>query len=99
MNYHVPAAEYSPREIKKAVTGNGTASKQQVQFMVKSQLNLRVISKHFDVSDALAVALCHSFRLMNIRSTSKHIHKSKNKSHRAWSEFIRTHPERIVRNK
>jgi crossover junction endodeoxyribonuclease RuvC len=99
VNFQIPTAEYSPREIKKAVTGNGKASKQQVQFMVKSQLNLRVISKHFDVSDALAVALCHSFRIMNGRSISRRAYKSKNKSNRSWSEFIHAHPERVVRKK
>jgi crossover junction endodeoxyribonuclease RuvC len=41
VNYEIPTAEYSPREVKKAVTGNGAASKQQVQFMVKTHLKLR----------------------------------------------------------
>lgn len=99
VNHNISTAEYSPREIKKAVTGNGTASKQQVQFMVKSQLKLRGTLKHFDVSDALAVALCHSFRITNGKSLSRHTHKLKYKSHRSWSDFILAHPERVVRKK
>ena len=97
VNCQIPTSEYSPREIKKAVTGNGAASKQQVQFMVKSQLKLRDAPKYFDASDALAVALCHSFRISgrtNVRSTKKPSSKLRN-----WSDFIRTHPERIVRKK
>lgn len=54
--------EYSPREIKKSVTGNGAASKEQVQFMVQRLLNIREIVEPTDASDALAVALCHAGR-------------------------------------
>ena len=99
VNYQIPTTEYSPREVKKAVTGNGAASKQQVQFMVKSQLKLRETPKYFDVSDALAVALCHSFRIMSSKVISRHTRKSTPKSHRSWSDFIHTHPERVMRKK
>jgi crossover junction endodeoxyribonuclease RuvC len=51
-------AEYSPREIKMSVTGNGGASKQQVSFMVKRLLGIRGTVAP-DAADALAVALCH----------------------------------------
>ena len=50
--------EYSPLEIKKAVTGYGRADKGQVQTMVKALLGLTKV-KSQDVSDALAVAICH----------------------------------------
>ena len=53
----IPTAEYSPREVKKAIVGNGTASKQQVQFMVRSLLNLRTARMVLDTSDALAIAI------------------------------------------
>src|SRR5436190_9299015 len=55
----IPTSEYSPREVKKAVVGKGNASKQQVQYMVKSLLGLKVIPAPYDVTDALAVAVCH----------------------------------------
>ncbi len=51
--------EYSPRKIKQALTGNGNAHKEQVQFMVKSILKLDDIPQPQDASDALAVCLCH----------------------------------------
>jgi len=51
--------EYSPKKVKLSVVGNGKASKEQVQFMVKSILSLEQVPEKFDVTDALAVALCH----------------------------------------
>ncbi len=56
----IPAHSYSPREIKASVAGFGAASKQQIQQMVRSLLNLDVIPEPADASDALAVALCHA---------------------------------------
>jgi len=54
-------AEYAPREVKKALTGNGAASKEQVRFMVMRLLSLQE-SPPLDQSDALAVALAHAGR-------------------------------------
>ena len=52
--------EYTPIQIKQALTGNGHAEKRQMQYMVKSVLGLSSIPKPDDAADALAVALCHS---------------------------------------
>ena len=52
--------EYSPNEIKLAVTGYGNADKQQVERMVRAQLNLEIELKPVDAADAVAVALCHT---------------------------------------
>lgn len=52
--------EYTPIQIKQALTGNGRAEKKQVQYMVKSILGLKSIPKPDDAADALAVAICHS---------------------------------------
>lgn len=51
--------EYSPLEIKKAVTGYGQAEKHQVQQMIRVLLNLEEEKLEMDASDALATALCH----------------------------------------
>lgn len=51
--------EYTPLQIKQALTGIGRAEKKQVQFMVKSILGLDSIPRPDDAADALAVALCH----------------------------------------
>lgn len=52
--------EYTPLQIKQALTGNGRAEKKQVQYMVKAILGLNSIPKPDDAADALAVAICHS---------------------------------------
>ena len=52
--------EYTPLQIKQALTGNGRAEKAQVQYMVKAILNLNAVPKPDDTADALAVAICHS---------------------------------------
>ena len=52
--------EYSPNEIKLAVTGYGNADKQQVERMVRAQLKLEHELKPVDAADAMAVALCHT---------------------------------------
>jgi crossover junction endodeoxyribonuclease RuvC len=54
--------EYAPREIKMSITGNGAASKQQIQSMVQNLLSLEKPPTPYDASDALAVALCHYHR-------------------------------------
>ncbi len=52
--------EYTPLQIKQALTGHGRAEKAQVQYMVKAILGLNSIPKPDDAADALAVAICHS---------------------------------------
>jgi crossover junction endodeoxyribonuclease RuvC len=52
-------AEYTPNEVKQAVTGYGSADKRQVQEMVRVQLALDGIPKPDDAADALAIAICH----------------------------------------
>lgn len=61
-NAGLPISYFSPREVKQAVTGFGGASKEQVQKMVKSILQLQNPISPLDASDALAIALCCAFR-------------------------------------
>jgi crossover junction endodeoxyribonuclease RuvC len=56
----IPIFEYSPKKAKKAVVGNGSASKHQVQKMIQMLLNLDEVPTPDDAADALALALCHS---------------------------------------
>lgn len=55
----VPAAEYSPREVKLAIAGYGGAGKRQMQAMVRALLGLSEPPHPDDAADALAVAICH----------------------------------------
>ncbi len=81
----IPTSEYSPREIKKSVVGTGAASKEQVSFMIKTLLEIKNSIMRHDESDALAVALCHAFRMKSPVSKSKN-----------WKDFVEAFPERII---
>ena len=81
----VHLSEYSPREIKKSVVGKGAASKEQVSFMIKTILSVKEKRMKFDESDALAVALCHAFRIGNNKSRGK-----------SWKSFVEQNPDRII---
>ena len=56
-------AEYTPLQVKQAVTGNGKATKEQVAFMVKRLLGIKKEIKPLDITDAIAIALTHAHRL------------------------------------
>ncbi len=56
-------SEYTPLQVKKAVTGNGKAKKEQVAFMVKRILGIKQEIKPLDITDAIAVAITHSQRV------------------------------------
>ena len=85
-NNGIPTSEYSPREIKKSVVGNGAATKEQVNYMIKTLLNVKTDKMKSDESDALAIALCHAFRLKSPANK-----KSKN-----WKAFVDANPERVI---
>jgi len=85
VNAQIPTSEYSPREVKKAIVGNGNASKQQVQFMILSLLHLEKAPKYYDTTDALAVALCHLHR----------VHHGVGRAI-TWKSFVAAHPDRVA---
>lgn len=59
-NGNLNIAEYTPLQIKQALVGYGRADKKQVQYMVKTMLNLKSVPKPDDTADALAAAICHA---------------------------------------
>lgn len=58
-------SEYTPLQVKKAVTGNGKATKEQVAFMVKKILGIKQEIKPLDITDAIAIAITHSQRVIH----------------------------------
>ncbi len=58
----IPLACYPPRTVKSSVVGRGSATKEQVQYMIQRLLHLNSPPKPLDASDALAVAWCHLSR-------------------------------------
>lgn len=85
----IPVAEYAPRQVKMAVTGNGQASKEQVANMLKHLLHMtdEQMPKLMDATDALAVALTHYYE------TGK---PSIAKGPKSWAEFIARNPGRVA---
>ncbi len=63
LQLHGNFSEYTPLQVKKAVTGNGKAQKDQVAFMVKRILKINKEIKPLDITDAIAVAITHSQRM------------------------------------
>jgi crossover junction endodeoxyribonuclease RuvC len=63
----LPIFEYAPTVAKRAVVGNGRASKYQVQGMVKQILKLAAIPQPEDAADALALAICHAQSAPHLR--------------------------------
>ncbi len=78
-------AEYSPREVKKAIVGKGGATKQQVQFMIRKLMFIKEEKMKFDESDGLAIAACHAFK------ANSFIQKAGN-----WKKFVVDNPDRII---
>lgn len=83
----VPICEYEPRKIKQSITGNGGASKEQVQEMLKRIMNIpkENMPEKLDATDALAAALCHFYE-----SGKPEIAKAS-----SWTEYIKKHPDKI----
>lgn len=59
-NFNIPIYEYTPLQVKTAITGYGKAQKSQVMMMTKKLLKLNEIPKPDDTADALALAICHA---------------------------------------
>lgn len=86
----VPVFEYSPRKIKQSITGRGNASKEQIAAMLQRMLELKELPETLDITDALAVALCHHFQKGRQAAGN-------NKSHSGWKSFLADNPGRILR--
>jgi crossover junction endodeoxyribonuclease RuvC len=84
----VPIFEYAPKKIKMAITGKGTASKEQVAAMLKSLLNIKEMPKHLDASDGLAAAVCHFFQRNPAGGGG-------GKSYTGWGAFLKDNPDKL----
>ncbi|MFV1884080.1 MAG: crossover junction endodeoxyribonuclease RuvC [Balneola sp.] len=92
-NSGLEAAEYFPKVVKKSITGNGNASKEQVAFMLKKMVQLPDEKLSNDATDALAVAWCHMMNGKKIPSSNKKTHQNNKKSD--WASFVADNPERV----
>jgi crossover junction endodeoxyribonuclease RuvC len=60
--HNITYSEYTPSQIKQAITGYGRAGKDQMMLMIKTIFNMKQLPERDDAADALAIALCHSLR-------------------------------------
>jgi len=89
----LPVAEYYPKAVKKSITGNGNAAKEQVAYMLGKLLNMDASNISNDATDALAVAWCHAMRKDD--PSVQNPLKRQGRGHSAWGDFISDNPERI----
>ena len=88
IKHGVPIHEYAPMKIKMAITGNGSAAKEQVAGMLQRMLHIdpEEMGKFMDASDALGAAYCH-FMQMNRPESQAH--------YKGWKDFITKNKERV----
>lgn len=85
---NVPVFEYAPRKIKQSITGNGSASKEQVAIMLTRLLKIPDSPYSLDATDALAVAVTHFFQAGGSESKSS-------KKQGGWESFVKNNPGRV----
>jgi crossover junction endodeoxyribonuclease RuvC len=82
----IPIFEYAPRKIKLAITGQGSASKEQVASILQHILGFPEIPKNLDATDGLAAALCHFYQNKALAGL---------KSAKSWKDFIGKNPDKV----
>ncbi|MDR1356046.1 MAG: crossover junction endodeoxyribonuclease RuvC [Tannerellaceae bacterium] len=91
LNRNIPIFEYAPLKIKMSITGNGSASKEQVAGMLQRLFHIpdENMLPQMDATDGLAVAVCHYFQ-MNSPVTEK--------KYSGWKDYINKNPGRAKNN-
>lgn len=82
----LPVHEYAPRKIKQAITGQGSASKEQVALLIEKTLKTGELHEMLDATDAVAAALCHFYQ-RDIPGSGQ--------SYNSWKDFIAQNPGRV----
>lgn len=89
LSRQIPYVEYAPTKVKQAVTGSGSATKEQVAHMLRQTLTLPPLaeaSKFLDATDALGVALCHHYQKgNNVKAGGK-----------SWGKFLADNPTKLA---
>lgn len=92
IHHGVPIHEYAPMKIKMALTGNGSASKEQVAGMLQRLLKIpnEEMGKFMDATDALAAAYCHFMQAGRPESDVKY---------RGWKDFVNKNKDKVSKRK
>jgi crossover junction endodeoxyribonuclease RuvC len=93
IRHSVPIHEYAPMKIKMALTGNGSASKEQVAGMLQRLLKIKEeeMGKFMDATDALAAAYCHYLQMGRPETGATH--------YRGWKDFVNKNQDKVWKNK
>lgn len=84
----IPIFEYAPRKIKLAITGQGSASKEQVASILQRILGFPQMPQNLDATDGLAAALCHFYQNKAFAGLT---------SAKSWKDFINKNPDKVKR--
>ena len=93
IRHSVPIHEYAPMKIKMALTGNGSASKEQVAGMLQRLLKIKEeeMGKFMDATDALAAAYCHYLQMGRPETGATH--------YKGWKDFVNKNQDKVWKNK
>ncbi len=83
---NIPIFEYAPLLVKQSITGMGRASKEQVAYFLQKVYHLDELPEQLDVSDAVAVAICHFIQMDR---------PQKSKEYKGWGDFVKKNPGRV----
>jgi crossover junction endodeoxyribonuclease RuvC len=86
----LPIFEYAPKKIKMSITGQGSASKEQVASMLMKILKFSIDNFRLDATDGLAAALCHFYQTSNPVSE---------KSYNSWKDYMSKNPGKVKTKK
>ena len=92
MRHGLEVTEYSPKKVKQSVTGNGNANKEQVMKMLQQILSFTEDPKHYDATDALAVAVCHYYQ-------QKTALPGGGDKVSGWKDFLAKNPDKVKAKK
>ena len=92
MRHGLDVTEYSPKKVKQSVTGNGNAAKEQVKKMLQQILSFTEDPKHYDATDALAVAVCHYYQQKTVLPGS-------GEKASGWKDFLAKNPDKLKTKK
>ena len=93
INHSVPITEYAPMKIKMAITGNGTASKEQVAGMLQRILHINPddMPRFLDATDALGAAYCHYLQMGRPESSAA--------GPKTWKAYVSGNPDKVSKRK
>lgn len=93
IKHSVPIHEYAPMKIKMALTGNGSASKEQVAGMLQRLLKIPddEMGRFMDATDALAAAYCHYLQMGRPESNAPH--------YSGWKDFVNKNQDKVWKNR